>query len=466
MIVFVQPMFSRAELNSDSNYVLISSLLRSMRKVRPDWHFVMPFPDKNSGFKYDDDGLFSQSNITRIPQRINPRRHGGAVHYDSIWYDKLLKKLAIDVIWCNLVESAGNLKHAGDATYNDTFKPVVIAHHHYVIHESLPYPLEAMENIMWAQITGAAIADCNIFHSEHCKNMFMDNTANLLSQEQRDNIKSKSRSIHLGVLEPSLGVSYDVNTTVPVIVYNHRLQGYKNWRVTFEVLDELYKEGIQFKVKFTSSTRENLAHIMKYPFVEVALGATREEYLENIKGCDLNVTNSSHETFCISAVESMAYGQPLVAPDGVTFPEITGRDSNAYPYLFKNRNEQKDMLRKLLTDHAERQKWGNILSDHVLTNFNHTVWAERMAELFEEHDANVVVNVRADDAKDMFIGKMHEFDRKPFQDFYRAVCSTAVNGRTPFGQQSLPYSKASRLVRRLGGFVAMVGGKQLVVAPK
>ena len=84
MIVFVQPMFSRSELNSDSNYVLISSLLRSMRKVRPDWHFVMPFPDKHSGFKYDDDGLFNQSNITRIPQRINSRRHGGAVHYDSI----------------------------------------------------------------------------------------------------------------------------------------------------------------------------------------------------------------------------------------------------------------------------------------------------------------------------------------------------------------------------------------------
>ena len=296
--------------------------------------------------------------------------------------------------------------------------------------------------------------------------MLFDNASLYLSEEQRDKIVNKSRSIHLGVIESSLGVAYDPSTTVPTIVYNHRLQGYKNWRTTFEVLDELHKEGVKFKVRFTSSTRENLAHIMKYPFVEVALGATREEYLENIKGCDLNVTNSSHETFCISAVESMAYGQPLVAPDGVTFPEITGRADNDYPYLFKNRNEQKDMLRRLLTDHAERQRWGKTLSDYVLTNFNHTIWAERMAELFEEYDEKVVVNVRADDAKEMFIEKMHEYDRKPFPEFYRAVCGTSVNGRTPFGQQSLPYSKASRLARRLGGSVAMVGGTQLIVSPK
>jgi len=465
MIIFAQPMYSRAELNSDSNYVLISSLIRAMANVRPSWHFILPFPDNKSGFKYDDDGFFKLSNVTRIPQRLNPRRHGGAVHYDSLWYDRLMKTTAIDIVWCNLVEMAGNIKHAGEATYNDTFKPVVIAHHHYVVHESLPYPIEAMENIRWMQLTGAVNADANIFHSDHCKSMLLDNAKELLSPVSVKKIKLNARSAPLGVLETTLSPVFK-NNKEPVIVYNHRLQGYKRWRETFDMLDEIYKEGTKFKVRFTSSTKENLSHILKYPFVEVSLGATREDYIKNITGCDLNVTNSSHETFCISAVESMALGQPLVAPDGITFPQITGRETTKYPYLFKNKAQQKKMLIKLLRDRSERQKWGQILSDHVLANFTHDVWAARLADIFEEFDANVRVKISKSDAEEMSIDQMDKNDGNEFKRFYRAVTSSKVNGRSPFGQQSLPYSKASRLVRRLGGQIIMSGGKQILKAPK
>ena len=66
----------------------------------------------------------------------------------------------------------------------------------------------------------------------------------------------------------------------------------------------------------------------------------------------------------------MALGQPLVAPDGVTFPEITGRDtpgapSEGYPFLFKTRDQQKDMLRALITEPQLRAEWGAKASEHV-----------------------------------------------------------------------------------------------------
>ena len=463
MQVWCQYMFSKAEINSDSNYVLTSAFVRGMADVRPGWHFWVPFPDQKSGFKYDDDGFFDLPNVTRVSQRMNPRRHGGAVHFDSIWYDRLFRSVAIDVAWCNLVEMCGNIKFSGDSSYNDTFKPVVVAAHNYTIHKSLPYNVDAMANIYWAQLVGSALADWNVYNSDHTRSMVMDNARESLADDIVQRIDERSSRIHLGTLEPSL-TYHETGNEIPVILYNHRLQGYKRWRDTMEVLDELHKEGIKFRLRYTNTTRENFGLLAAYPWVECRLSRTRAEYIEALRGCDLNVLHSQHETFCISAVESMACGQPLVAPNGITFPEITGRTvGTEYPYLFNNQAECKTMLRRLLTDAAERKKWGRVLSDHVRASFNATRWAETYSELFERLDAERVWTPKPGNAE-AFRETMDAHDGRPFMEFYRNLMKVKVNGRGPFGAQSCPLARASRMVRRFGGGIAVRNGKQYLCA--
>jgi hypothetical protein len=215
---------------------------------------------------------------------------------------------------------------------------------------------------------------------------------------------------------------------------------------------------VPFRVRFTNATRENTGAILAYPFVELKLCATRREYLAAIADGDLNVTNSQHETFCLSAIESMAFGQPLVAPAGVTFPEITGRETTKYPYLFKSRAEQKAMLRELLTNHAERRRWGKVLSNYVRREYAQPLWAERNATLFEQLQPRLPDG--KDDARDALVARLHKYSGQLIQEIHSKITREQVNGRFAFGPQSLPLVKLLRLARREGARVTMQNGEQ------
>lgn len=463
MFIFVQPMYSKTELNADSNYVVYTALIRAMASVRPDWHWVVSFPDAQSGYKYDDDGFFSSPNVSRVPPRVSPRKQGNAITYDVSWYDRLFRSIAFDLVWCNLVEIAGHLRFAGDASYGKGAHPPVVAAHNYVIHESLPYPIHAQANVAMCQCMGASLADWNVFNSDHCQRMFEETASLWFKPEIIADVTARSTRINYGTLEPSLVPLERPGNDVPIIAYNHRLQAYKQWAKTFEVLGELWNEGLRFKVRYLNNTAENTTRILSYPFVEMRLCANRSQYLDQLRQCDLNVTNSLHETFCIAAIESMALGQPLIAPDGVTFPEITGRKELDYPYLFDDRNQQKAMIRRLLTDADERKQWGTRLSEFVRREFNSTLWAQRYAELFESLVGSVPLNPAADSLE--FVRQtIDRISGSTFKEYMNAVKHKPVGDRIPFSSQSFPSGKALRLARQLGATVVMEKGEQRIYA--
>lgn len=462
MIILVQPMYSKQEINSDSNYVIYTALIRAMRQVRPEWHWVVIFPDAQSGFKYDDDGFFRLPNVTRVPQRISTRKKASAIAYDADWYDALMRQFGFDLVWTHLPELAGHLRFAGQGSFEPIGRPIVVAAHDYVIHDSLPYPFEPMLNIALAQVSGAIATDWNVFNSAHCQQMWVETAAKWCRADVITDVLHRSSRIACGVLETDLApVAHD--HTEPIIIYNHRLQSYKNYRDTFAVLAELHAEGIPFRVRYTNSTRENLTDIAHYPFVEVKLCATRAEYLRAIADGDLNVSNSQHETFCISAVESMAFGQPLVAPRAVTFPEITGEVATGYPYLFASRDEQKAHLRRLLTDADERQRWGATLSTFVRTTFTQDVLAQQYAGLFDR-----LYQARAagtpDDVRAVAARVLKQYSGADARAMYNAFQAIRVGDRQPFSSQSLPLPKLNRLVRELGGRVVIERGVQRMYA--
>lgn len=460
MQVLVYPMYSKQELNADSNYIVISSMIRQMRLTRPDWQFVVIFPDEKSGYKYDEDGFFRLPNVFRVPLRISPRKMANAISFDGAWGDALLRRIGFDVVWCNLVEVADKIKNCGTSTYEEVGRPIIVAAHNYMMHETLPYPWKSLEGVAFQQVAGGLFADWNVFDSHWCEQMFYETSSRWLKPEVIDSILKKSDLIHYGTLDAAW--KYRVRTNeVPVIAYNHRLQGYKNWRETFELLNELYSEGVQFRVKYLNNTAENTSNVAKYPFVEVDLSKTHAEYIEKLKNCDLNVSNSQHETFCIAAIESMAFGQPFVGPDTMTFPEITGKAEIGYPWLFHNRDEQKDMLRKLLTDAPLREEWGLKASEFVGSHFARPLWAEKYAQLFERLDGQIALGT-PDDVLEFAKKMLIEGGKVPIRDYYNSIRDKNVNGRIPISNQSFPIAKVMRLVKHLGGQVKIIDGEQYV----
>lgn len=460
MFIFVQPMYSKQELNADSNYVVMSQLIRAMSVVRPDYYFIMPFPDAQSGYKYADDGFFKLHNVLRIPQRVSTQKMANAVAYDANWYNEIFRRYGFDLIWCNLVESAAALSRAGDNTYEAAGRPFLCVSHNYVIHDSLPYPFEQMQNVAMHQCIGALSGDINVFNSQHCKWMFFDMAKRWLNDDALSSIMAKSAIINYGTLEAELE-PVATHNEVPVIAYNHRLQSYKNYKVTFDLLQELWDEGMRFKVRYMNNTSESLSEVAKYPFLEVKLCETRKEYLDALQGCDLNITNSQHETFCISAIESMALGQPLIAPNGITFPEIVGNlQGMGYPYLFDNRKQQRDMVVKMLTDADERKAWGLRLSAYVRREYNSQLWATRYSELWEAHTKDPT-GARPD-AREMVRVVIMENSGKTIEEIRAKVFRRRVNGRHPFSSQSMPMTKLMRLARELGAEIKLEGQAQRI----
>ncbi len=459
MIVFIQPMFSKAELNSDSNYVFCTAFMRAVWRERPDWYFVMPWPDAKSGFKYEDDGFFRNRNILRVSQRISPRKMANVMAYNPEWYDALFRRIGFDVVVNNLVEIQGQLKQAGECPYDPSGRPLLIGLHHYVIHSSLPYPPEVLEPVKLAQLTGALSSDINVFNTDYTRRMFVDNLLDYTNSRIQKRISDTARIINYGTLEPDLEPVMHVDGP-PTIIYNHRLQEYKDYKTTFALLDEIHGEGIDFRLAFLNTTAEKAKRVLQYPWAEILITGTREKYLSYLRHGSLNVTNTKYETFCVSAVESMALGQPLVAPRGLTFPEIT---PPGYPYLFNDVDEQRAMLRRLLTDREERQKWGHKCHDFVMREFSWEPWARQWVALIE---SNVKKPNPAADAMEWVRSCLEQVGEIEIRKFYRMVAHKQVNGRIPFANQSLSLTKLNRMVRKLGGeAVLTTSGEHTVYAP-
>lgn len=466
MIILLVPMHSKKQINGDSNYVLYTTLIEAIGRQRPDWHFFVLFPDSTSEYKYTDDGFFRRRNVTRIPIHLSPRKQANAVTFDGRWWDILFRDRAFNLVWNFLPEISGQISRAGASSYLASGRPSVVASHNYTMHWTLPYQWESLEVIAAAQAMGSVLADWNVVNSEHTAMMLNDLQNEWLNASTIKAAQEKQSLIYYGPATEAM--SYRANENAePTIAYNHRLQNYKNWRVTFELLKELWDEGLRFRVKYLSNTAKNSSDVAVYPFTDITLNETRAEYLADLALCDLNVINSQYETFCISAIESMAYGQVLVAPNGTTFPEIVGQKETKYPYLFDSLAEQKAMLKDLLTSAALRHTWGKIVSDHTHKHFSDDRWAADHISLFERLEAERNTVLKEFDEGNGEACRETWRTLKPLDPLGPTLKELATafyrirreDGRKPFGSQSMPMPRTLRAVQALGGKATVLKGE-------
>ncbi len=256
------------------------------------------------------------------------------------------------MIWNNVVEQGHHFSYFEDVS-EDAYRTKVFNYHHYVIHRSLPNKRSSYElarHILYDQIIGSLCANKNFFHSQHCFNMLIEEAEDVLTTKQIIYLQNKSIVKLGGYTEEIKSLpKYDKFT----FIYNHRLDGYKQWKETFEIFDSLYDEGLEFQVILTAGDKANISVASSKPYTIVKSFTLHDEYIQELSRCHANTINSVHETFCISIAESIMNNQVVILPNRCTFPELVGED---YPYLFNTLKEQRDILKALIINNEREYK--------------------------------------------------------------------------------------------------------------
>jgi glycosyltransferase involved in cell wall biosynthesis len=450
MIVLINPMLSRTAINADSCYTLIHQFVRRALKVRDDIFFDIVWPTNGGDWTYYNDGLFYLPRVRRLPMRFHPAKMKQVVSFCAFEHGELFNyKTPVDVVWNHVPEIGDLIKH-NVASYNPSGKSAVVNCHHYVIHDSLPYPVELDQlHVMLRQLVGSIPVDAHVVDSDHCKAMLFDNARKYLSDDLVERLEANCVSIPHGPLDrdelaPYLGTS---KADVFTFAYNHRLQSYKNYKQTFEHFEWLASTGAKFRVVVFGmpDDENNMSWVSKYPFVDVFISTTRKEYLSRLASCHANVTNSVHETFGISCVESMAFGQVLIAPNGVTFPQITG----GHARLFDTPVQQREAMREAVHHRDITVQLGDDLAHYVWSNFTVDRWVADYLALFDRvvEPYDVLGCLKNPD------GIRRAIEKKPtweFEDLRRTLYATRFNGKISMSAQSFPANRLKRLMNQLG----------------
>jgi len=429
--VLIYPMLSVNNLNADSNYIIIKQLCNELLKTKRYNFFLLI----DSNRKYIKDDLNSLVKILKIPMPKSKKHQ--VIHFNSNIFREIFKKYAFDLIWNNVVEQGHHFRYFQDTLLdNQRFK--VFNYHHYVIHRSLEKLTNYLPctHILYDQIVGSLGTDLNFFHTQYCFDMLLEEANDILNKDKVQLLKQKS-VISLGGYTNKIKSKnkYDKFT----FIYNHRLDGYKNWQITFNQFDQLWDEGLDFQVILTAGDKDNINTINKKPYCIVKSFTKHSDYLKELSKCHCNTINSRHETYCISIAESIMNEQITVLPNRCTFPELVGE---GYPYLFQNIEEQLEMLRNLIKNNIRQY---NYSTKNKLRLKNHSKTIGFFFKKLGKPEKNDIFNkIKKQKTKieiKKYLSKYNEVNLTVFKNFIFSL---------GYASQSFPNRKIKIILNELG----------------
>jgi glycosyltransferase involved in cell wall biosynthesis len=352
-------------MNADSNYVYLKTILPELSKQSPETLWLVFFPDPEYGsdtWRYTPDGLQSDR-IKFVSWPYDTQMSTSVIGFDPARFHEIETKYAPTMYWLHQVELGAFIAGGYARSWSDLSTPALVAHQHYIIHRSLPYPYESMFPRQWLQIGGSLSSDTVVYETDYCRKMAEESFTELITEKKWQEIEKKSVVLPVGVLsglEPRAPIA--TADDQPVFIYNHRFERYKQPEVTFSILNELRKH-YKFEIWATQTPGQRTGGSYEFYFDKSIFAPKRIDYLNKIAIPAINTINSLHETFCISIVDSMALGHLIVVPNALTFPEIVPK---GYPFLFNSPDEQRAMLTSILDNWPEDyNRWRNILQTHA-----------------------------------------------------------------------------------------------------
>jgi|PlaIllAssembly_1097288.scaffolds.fasta_scaffold00012_30 glycosyltransferase involved in cell wall biosynthesis len=387
-VVAVVPFWSQSDaVNWDSNYNLMRRVLPVMSDLRPEWIWVLFWPIAEAGmdkWTYYKDGFFdSMPRLVKFGWPYDTAMRTSIRGFHPTLLKRLENQWGPSIIWLNQVEMGAQLVGGyRDAMVKDG-RPTMIAQQHYIIHKSLPYPFETMISRLLLQMIGSLCSDAVVTNSEWCRTMMRESFSLYLNANAMAELADKTHILQFGMVDeakepPPLPDAKPGDT--PIVIYNHRFEGYKNHHVTAQVLRDLRAAGNNFEVWITQAVDQNIG---EFPCDKFIGHPDVDRYLNNLNVPAINTLNSQHETFCIALLDSIMMGNLPVAPNSVTFPELV---PEGYPFLFNSEKEQRAMLEGIFKRWpADWQEWAPKLREHARTKFGIKSYAQRYIELFERY---------------------------------------------------------------------------------
>lgn len=382
--VCIIPFWSQSDaMNFDSNYAYLRRVLPIMARARPNWLFLVAWPRKSKGegnWRWQDDGLFAESNVTRFPWPYETAMRLGVLGFDPEVFVAVEKKFAPTIYWLHQIETGLFMFGGAKQSFNTAARPAIVGQHHYIIHESLPYPVEGLFPRRFAQMGGTIASDKVILNSQHTFNMMLESFSQYLIPEEMQKIINKSEIIPFGLVDDEI-LNIPIRDEGPKIIYNHRFENYKQPKTTEMVLKNL-KGHFDFEVWVTQTVSQDVAD---FPVDRPVGDPDYRKYLNKIAVRGINTLNSVHETFCISALDSLALGQLLVAPNSVTFPELV---PESYPFLFEDEKHQEQILAHILSTWPEEYlRWSDKIRENVREKFGLLRYCEAYLGVLDEAGA-------------------------------------------------------------------------------
>ncbi|MBN1766450.1 MAG: DUF3524 domain-containing protein [Sedimentisphaerales bacterium] len=366
-------------------------------------HILILEPYDDGSHKYFLDGLTAHSRHTFTRVSLPGRKWKWRMRGSAIYFARILSESPpadldrIDLIFTCDMTSVADLR--GLLPDSLKYKPIVCYFHENQLTYPLPNEDDRDYQYGFTNITSCLASDAVWFNSRYHRDSFLAAVESLLRKMPdyvpaglSETIVQKSRVMPLGiwpdVFEPADGHDSHAEGP-PVILWNHRWEYDKNPDEFFEVLFDLDRASIDFRLIVAGQTfreappvfaaaRKTLAHrIDHFGYVE-----DRQRYLYLLRRADIVVSTAIHEFFGLSVLEAVAAGCRPLLPNRLSYPELFPPDSHKY-LLYKNQQSLRDQLTQLcqngnlplpvsLVNQIKQLNWRNLISiyDHAFENMN------------------------------------------------------------------------------------------------
>lgn len=193
------------------------------------------------------------------------------------------------------------------------------------------------------QIQSAIFATVNIFNSKFNQSSFSELGMQLLQKLPKNSMKEifrrkleESQIIYPGIERRKN--TQNKESTVPVLLWNHRWEHDKNPELFIEGLKQLQKKGIDFKLIVlgkgteTPKVKDLFEQNFKDELLHVGFTESTADYFDLLSAATHLPITSKHDFFGLSVAEAMHFGATPILPNHQAYPEHVEDSSFFYEY--------------------------------------------------------------------------------------------------------------------------------------
>jgi len=301
------------------------------------------------------------------------RIHGGAITLA----EKLnSKNFCLDLIICSDFVNLPVFKSLLNEKYKNL--PIVMYFHE----NQITYPwsphdkdkeLKRDLHYHFINYSSSLVSDFNYFNSNYHFISYINGLKKYLKKmpdfnnfNTIDSITRKSKVLNIGCdLDKFNKYKCNRDNSIPIILWNHRWEFDKNPDDFFNILFEIKKDEIEFKLVVLGEKFENYPLIFDKAKDKLKDNILAFDYVDSFSTyakwlwkCDILPVTSNQDFFGISIIEASFCNTIPILPNRLSYPEIFDKKSNSNIF-YENNELLKNKLKRYLINHNYKKNYIN-----------------------------------------------------------------------------------------------------------